>query len=311
MQPDAPPAVWLRTQGKPDALHRGAEVATLRRCAQQRGAQERGAEERDIDRVTGLNRVTGTGRGRLILRLGLLLATAAVVAGLAVWLWPSVTGLQSDLSQLHVMIETARDWRDRNSALAALLFLVTFALAGTLPLPVVTALTLAGGAFFGFWAGLALSVAGTTISATLSFLIARHVLYRPLRRWLGLRADALDRAVARNGAMALLSLRVTPALPFFLINMAAGISRMRLAVFAPITAIGVLPNKAILTLAGTGLSEIDEVADIFSPRLVAILLALAVVPWLARWIMRRFDPAPTGPNGTSDPSIRMGRAPKS
>lgn len=240
--------------------------------------------------------MTGAERGRLLLRLGLLLAGLVLLAGLALWLWPSVTALQSDLSQLHAAIETARDWRDRNSTLAAALFLATFALGGTLPLPLVIPLTLAGGAFFGFWAGLALSVAGTTISASLSFLIARHLLNRPLRRWLGLRAEALDRAVARNGAMALLSLRVTPALPFFLINMAAGVSRMRLAIFAPVTAIGVLPNKAILTLAGTSLSEINEISDIFGPRLVAILLALALFPWIARWIMRRFETPATAQN---------------
>ncbi|MFN3526370.1 MAG: TVP38/TMEM64 family protein, partial [Paracoccus sp. (in: a-proteobacteria)] len=113
------------------------------------------------------------------------------------------------------------------------------------------------------------------------------------RRWLGGRVAALDKAVARNGTMALLSLRVTPALPFFAINLAAGISRMRLRVFAPITAIGVLPNKAILTLAGTSLSEIDELSDIFGPRLVLILLALAVFPWIARWTMRRFGATET------------------
>lgn len=226
------------------------------------------------------------GRHRLIRRATLVaLVLALLGAGFA--LWPHLPSGGVDLTWVYDQVALIRDWRDRNTALAALVFVLIFGVAGTLPLPVVTVMSLAGGAMFGLWAGALLSVAGTTLSATLSFLIARHLIYRPLRRRLGRRAQALDRTVARDGWIALLSLRLTPALPFLIINLAAGISRMRLAVFVPITAIGVLPNKTILALAGTSLAEIDNVSDIFGPRLIAALIALALLPWLARWLLRR------------------------
>lgn len=227
------------------------------------------------------------GRLRRTIMAVLLLLGLATVAAIILKLGPQLATLQSDLNELYAAIDMARDWRDSRPLLAALLFLAVFTVGGLLPLPVVTLLTLAGGAFFGFWQGTLLSVAGTTTSATLGFLIARHVVNRPLRRWLGPRAEALDRAVKRNGTFALLSLRLTPALPFLVVNLAAGVSRMSLAVFAPITALGVLPNKAILSLAGTSLAEIDQISDIWGMRLVAILAALAALPWVARWVMAR------------------------
>lgn len=230
---------------------------------------------------------------RLALRGGLALLALALAAGLGFWLWPSIAAFQSDLGRLHDIIEDARDWRDRNTLLAVVLFLSVFSLGSILPLPIVAGLTLVGGAAFGFWAGFLLSVLATVMGASLSFLIARHLLNRPIRRWLGPRATQIDTAVARNGTLALLSLRLTPGLPFFLLNMGAGVSAMRLATFAGVTGVGVIPNKAILAAAGTQLAEIDQVGDIFSARIVLLLIALALTPWLLRWIARRIaGPAP-------------------
>lgn len=211
----------------------------------------------------------------------------ATIVGLGLWLWPSISELQSDLGRLHEVIEEAREWRDENTLLAVGLFLAVFSLGSTLPLPVVAGLTLVGGAAFGFWAGFLLSVLATVLGASLSFLIARHLLNRPIRRWLGPRATQIDRAVARNGTLALLSLRLTPGLPFFLLNMGAGVSAMRLSTFAAVTGAGVIPNKAILAAAGTQLAEIDQVSDIFSLRIILLLIALALTPWVLRWIARR------------------------
>ena len=224
---------------------------------------------------------------RPLLRMLLAGLALAGLAGMALWLWPSLPALQSDLTRLHALLEQGQGWRARNPELAALAFLAAFTLLGALPVPVVVVLTLAGGAFFGFWLGAALSVAGTVAAAMLTFLTARHLLSQPVRRMLGRRAGQLDRHVARDGALALLSLRLTPALPFFVLNLAAGISRLSARVFALVTALGVLPNKAILAAAGTQLAEIDRLSDLFGPRVIAVIAALAIFPWVARWLTRR------------------------
>lgn len=221
------------------------------------------------------------------LRIAILLGWVTLLLAAALWLWPSLPALQSDLGRLHDLLQHGAGWRDRNPALAILSFLAVFIGAGSLPLPVIVALTLTGGAFFGFWLGLILSLAGTVLAASVTFLVARHLLAGLVRRRLGPRIDRLDARVERDGALALLSLRLTPALPFFVVNMMSGLSIMSARRFASITALGVLPNKIILTAAGTQLAEVQRVSDIFGPRVVALIAALAVLPWAMRWLRLR------------------------
>ena len=76
-------------------------------------------------------------------------------------------------------------------------------------------------------------------------------------------------------------------MPFFVLNLISGVSRLSARVFALVTAVGVLPNKVILTAAGTQLAEIDQIADLFGPRVIAVIAALAIFPWVARWLTRR------------------------
>ena len=216
---------------------------------------------------------------RIVILLWVILLAAA-----ALYLWPSLPALQSDLGRLHDLLQHGGGWRQRNPALAILSFLAVFIGVGSLPLPVIVALTLTGGAFFGFWLGLLLSLAGTVLAATLTFLVARHLLAGLVRRRLGPRIDRLDERVERDGALALLSLRLTPALPFFAVNIMCGLSIMSMQRFAWITALGVLPNKIILTAAGTQLAEVQRVSDIFGPRVIALIAALAVLPWVMRWL---------------------------
>ncbi|TGN55298.1 TVP38/TMEM64 family protein [Paracoccus liaowanqingii] len=229
--------------------------------------------------------------------LRIALGAAAGVAALAaaLWLWPSLPALQSDLTRLHRMLEHGQGWRDRNHELAVLAYLGGFAVLGALPFPVVVLMTLAGGAFFGFWLGLVLSMLGTMMAATLTFLAARHLLTGQVRRLLGARLDQLDRRVEADGALALLSLRLTPAIPFFVLNLAAGVSALAARVFIPVTAAGVLPNKAILSAAGTQLAELDQVSDIVGPRIIAVIVALTLFPWIARWLSRRLRRRPAEP----------------
>ena len=226
-----------------------------------------------------------------ILRITFVLGWVVILLAAAFWLWPSLPALQSDLTRLHDLLQHGEGWRQRNPALAVLSYLAIFVGAASLPLPVVVALTLAGGTFFGFWLGLALSLAGTVLSALVSFLVARHLLTGVMRRTFGHRIRQMDSRVERDGALALLSLRLTPALPFFLVNIVSGLSIMSAQRFALVTAIGVLPNKIILTAAGTQLSDVQRVSDIFGPRVIALIAALAILPWVARWMLERLGSA--------------------
>ena len=75
------------------------------------------------------------------------------------------------------------------------------------------------------------------------------------------------------------------AMPFFVVNLTFGVTRMRLRVFAPVSFIGLAPATALYVNAGTELATIDAPGDILSARLLATFALLAVLPLVARYFL--------------------------
>lgn len=163
--------------------------------------------------------------------------------------------------------------------------------ATALSLPVAVWMTLAAGALFGFWRGLALVAFAAPAGATLAFLAARWLFRAPLQRRFGDRLAAIDRGIARDGRLYLFSLRLIPAIPFFLVNVLMGLTAMPVAQFYLVSQAGMLAGSAAYVNAGTRLAEIGSPAGILSGPVVLSLAVLAVLPWVARaligWVRRR------------------------
>src|SRR5205823_9276629 len=96
-----------------------------------------------------------------------------------------------------------------------------------LSLPAAGALSLLGGALFGLWLGVLVVDIAATLGATLAFLLTRYLFRDLAQRKLGARLEAINRGVEADGAFYLLTLRLVPAFPFFLINLAMGLTRLR------------------------------------------------------------------------------------
>ena len=222
----------------------------------------------------------------------------AIVIALGVAaLWHWAVPVQPELTELHGTIDRLRRWNDARPLFYAAGFFGASIGLLLLPVPLIL-LALISGAIFDFWPGLALISVASTIAATLLMLAARYLLAGPLKARLsaGLaqRLDRLNAAVDRDGAMALLTLRLTPAVPFHALNLAAGLTSIRLRSYVIVTLIGKLPMIAIFVGAGNHLAEIETVADIMTPQVIAILILLAVFPWLARWSARQIRKARAG-----------------
>ena len=203
-----------------------------------------------------------------------------------------------DLAQLPGL-NPLRDGRDALRALvqeqplasAALYFGIYLAVAA-LSIPGAAVLTLAGGALFGFGAGLLLVSFASSIGATLAFLASRHLLREGVQRRWGSRLAAIHRGLEREGAWYLLSLRLLPVVPFVAVNLAMGLTRMKTATFYLVSQLGMLTGTAVYVAAGTELAQLESVADVLSGRMLAsfallALLALAAPRGLARWRSRR------------------------
>ncbi len=168
----------------------------------------------------------------------------------------------------------------RDSGIAApVVFVVLYAVLTVLLFPgaVVTAV---GGAVFGTALGTALAVVGATLGAAASFLLGRRLGRKHVERMTGRRLAQVDAWLERRGFLAVLYLRLIPAVPFNLLNYAAGVSAVRRRDYLLATAIGIVPGT--FAYAALGGSIHDPTSPAFLGA-VGLIVVLAVAgPLLSR-----------------------------
>jgi uncharacterized membrane protein YdjX (TVP38/TMEM64 family) len=138
----------------------------------------------------------------------------------------------------YLTLEKLKEYKDillqsyqDNVLLFSLGYVAVYILSVAINIPGAAILTLAGGALFGLWYGLLLVSLASTCGATVSFLISRYLLRDGLRSKFSETFKSLDAGIHKNGAFYLLSLRLVPLFPFFLINMLMGLTSIRLLVY--------------------------------------------------------------------------------
>ena len=171
-----------------------------------------------------------------------------------------------------------RDYVDANRATAIVLFVAVYFVQTAFSLPAGAILTLAGGFLFGSLLGTVLVNVGATAGAGVAFLMARYVLRDWVENKFANRIDALQTGFAANAFGYLLTLRLIPLFPFFLVNLVAGLTRMRLATYLAATSLGILPGSFVYAFAGRQLGGIDSLGEVASPR---VLLAFTLLGLLA------------------------------
>lgn len=160
-------------------------------------------------------------------------------------------------------------------------FMAIYILQTALSLPGAAILSLAAGAIFGSALGTVYAVSAATIGATLAFLVTRYLLRDAIIRRFGANLEGVNRELEARGFNYLLFLRLVPLFPFFLVNLAAGLTRLPLRVFVPGTLIGIIPGGFVFVNAGASLAAIDSMRDVASPRVLgsfALLGLFALFP---------------------------------
>jgi uncharacterized membrane protein YdjX (TVP38/TMEM64 family) len=189
----------------------------------------------------------------------LIVFAALVLAGL----W-ALGSQDLTLQSLRGHLATLGDYQRQRPVLVAALFTAAYVAVTALSLPVAVWLTLAGGALFGFWTGLAIVSFALAIGATLAFLAARYLLRDWVRARLGARAKRIEAGLARDGAFYLFSLRLIPVMPFFATNLLMGLTPIRAWRFYRVSQPGMLAGTAVYVDAGTqpaGLDSLSGLAD--------------------------------------------------
>lgn len=183
-------------------------------------------------------------------------------------------------------------WVAAHPVSAASLFLLSYVLTAALSLPQGALLTLAGGLLFGAVPGFILTIIGATAGASILLVVLRTAFGATLGRQRRRIPEKLRARLARDGFSYLLALRLVPLFPFWLVNLAAAVAGIRLAVFVPATLLGIAPVSFVMSLIGAGIDGIlakgqtPDLSVVFTPRLLLPLLALAALS-LAPALLRR------------------------
>lgn len=218
---------------------------------------------------------------RTVLTVGVVLVMAWAMA----WWWlgealPGPQWLHAQQQDL-LRLAQAQPWS------TGLGFFLLFTLMSALALPGCGLLALGAGLCFGWLAGTLLVLVASTVGATLSFLAARHFWRDAVHQRWGHRLRRIEEGLERDGAFYLFTLRLAPVIPYAVINPLMGLSSMPTRQFFGVSLAGMLAGSAAYVYAGTTLAQVRGWGDLFSPGLMAALLALAALPWLVRAAWRR------------------------
>lgn len=163
----------------------------------------------------------------------------------------------------QLTLENMFAFRDRFQAtiqsslpLALLAYIATYATAVALSVPGALIFTLAGGLIFGWFLGGIAAVIAASIGATALFLIARSALGEGLRRKAGPGIAALVDGFQKDAMSYLLFLRLVPAFPFFLVNIAAAVVNVPLRTYIIASVLGMLPATFAFASIGAGLDSV-------------------------------------------------------
>jgi len=167
------------------------------------------------------------------------------------------------------------------------IYMLTYITMAALSLPGAAIMTLGAGALFGLFKGTLLAVLSSTIGATLAFLVSRFLFRDYIRNKFKDKLENINQGLEREGAFYLLTLRLVPIFPFFIINLVMGVTNISTRVFAGVSLVGMLGGCIVYVNAGTQLARIDSLKGILSPGILSAFVLLAAFSLVARKIIDR------------------------
>ncbi len=165
-------------------------------------------------------------------------------------------------------------------------YMAIYILVTALSLPGAAVMTLAGGYLFGFVAGTVIVSFASSIGATLACFAARFILGNWVQERFGNRLKTVNEGIDREGSFYLFTMRLIPVIPFFVINLVMGLTKMPLWKFYIVSQVGMLPGTMVYINAGKQLADIESLSGILSPELILSFVLLGIFPLAVRKIMQ-------------------------
>ena len=223
-----------------------------------------------------------------------VLVLFAATAGIGFWMF----GGELTLPKLATREAAFRQYQiDHPIVIYLFAFLIYVTVTG-LSLPGATPMSLLMAWLFGFWRGLILVSLGSTTGATVAFLLSRYLFRQSITNRFGERLGKFNSALQREGAFYLFTLRLIPAVPFFVINAVMGLTPIRVRTFWWVSQLGMLPGTMVYVYAGSRVPNLQLLADkgihaIFTTGQMAQILSafalLGLLPLILRQLMKRIS----------------------
>jgi len=179
--------------------------------------------------------------------------------------------------------------------ISLLIYFLGYAALTTTAIPGAVFVTLTGGFLFGTWVGGFTTSTAATLGAVNVYYIVRSSLGQWLREWAERdqgRMKQLRDGLARNAFWYLFTLRVVPAVPFILINIASGLTSIPVRPYALATWLGILPAFIIYSAIGSKLGVMfdqgrePKLSSLLEPQFVILLVGVGFLSFVLPLVFR-------------------------
>jgi len=186
-------------------------------------------------------------------------------------------GTYLSLDALKANRDALRGFTDANYTTSVIIFIVSYCVFVAFSLPGAVFFTLAGGFLFGSVVGTLYVNLGATSGSTLAFLAGRYLLRDWVEAKFGSRLEPFQEGFAKNGFNYLLTIRLIPIFPLFIVNLLCGLTRVSPGTYVVATALGIIPASFIYAYAGQQLGAINSLKEIASPNVLMALMLLGLL----------------------------------
>jgi len=192
-----------------------------------------------------------------------------------------------DLGQ-YIDFDLLSEWVKEEPLKAGVVFALIYVLVASLSLPGAGPLSLVAGAVFGLWFGVLIVSFASTIGATIAMLISRTLLQEWVQKRFGSFIEKVNKGVDENGGQYLFSLRLIPVIPFFIVNVVFGLTKLPARTFYFVSQAGMLPATLLYVNAGASLGRVEKLslADVFTPQVILSFAALIAFPFVLKYLMK-------------------------
>jgi uncharacterized membrane protein YdjX (TVP38/TMEM64 family) len=223
----------------------------------------------------------GQGNRKLIQKIVIVAVLAAIVAAFFVF----DLGQYFTLEYIKQSQAKFAAYHAEHTMLVVGAYMLIYIIMAALSLPGAAVMTLLGGALFGLVVGTVAVSFASTIGATLACLVSRFLLRDWVQSKIGDKLKPINEGVEKEGAFYLFTMRLIPAFPFWLINLAMGLTKMPILTFYWVSQIGMLPGTMVYVNAGKELGKLESLSGILSPTLIFSFVLLGIFPLAVKKIM--------------------------